>query len=296
MTTPSNLRRGFTLVELLLSMIVTVIIGGALVKMVLGQARFMDQQEAHRNARSVARSGINRLFSDLRAVEAVGGLTAAAAGGQDFTVNVPYAFGILCGITGGNVYTLSLLPVDSAMFAESGYSGFAFRRTSTGAYTYRPNTTLSLTGTTTLCLNGLVDSIHTLPSLNGSPAGAVVNITDLDAAITPAPNRGEIFFLFRRVRYEFKASAAVPGRLGLWRTMVSSGDTEELATPFDATARVNFYVLNNAVAQAAVPASLSDVRGLELKLDGLSERTPGGSTGPKAAFVTTSVFFENRPD
>ena len=61
----------------------------------------MDQQEAWREARSVSRGGINRLLSDLRAVEA-GGLQAAAAGGQDFTVRVPYGFGVLCGIPGGN--------------------------------------------------------------------------------------------------------------------------------------------------------------------------------------------------
>ena len=103
-------------------------------------------------------------------------------------------------------------------------------------------------------------------------------------------------FLYRRVRYEFKASAAVPGQIGLWRTMVTGGQTEELAAPFAATARVNFYVLNNATAQAAVPAPLTNTRGLELVLNGLSERAPSGSTVAKSAPVTTSVFFENRPD
>ena len=57
MRTALVLRRGFTLVELLLSLIVTAIVGAALIRMVLGQARFMDQQEAWRNARSVSRSG-----------------------------------------------------------------------------------------------------------------------------------------------------------------------------------------------------------------------------------------------
>jgi hypothetical protein len=76
---------------------------------------------------------------------------------------------------------------------------------------------------------------------------------------------------------------------------VTGGETEELAAPFDATARVNFYNLNATPAQAAVP-TLADVRGLELVLNGMSERTPGGSAAPKTANMTTSVFFENRPD
>ena len=82
-------RRGFTLVELLLSLIVTAIVGAALVRMVLGQAKFMDQQEAWRGARAVARGGVNRLVSDLRMVEATNGVSAAVAGGQDFTVADP---------------------------------------------------------------------------------------------------------------------------------------------------------------------------------------------------------------
>jgi hypothetical protein len=55
-------------------------------------------------------------------------------------------------------------------------------------------------------------------------------------------------------------------------------------------------VNNNAVAQAAVPADLSTVRGLELVLNGASDRAASGTAAPKIATTTTSVFFENRPD
>lgn len=288
-------RQGFTLVELLISLIITAIVGAGLLRLVLGQARFMDQQEASREARAVARSGINRLLSDLRAVEngsaAAGGLEAAAAGGQDFTIRVPYAFGVICAHAAA-VTTVSLLPVDAALYNEPGFSGFAWRNAA-GVYSYRTGVAIAA-GTPANCQNAGPDSIHTLPSINGSPAGQVINLTGL--ALLPVPPRGSIMFLYRRVRYEFKASAAVPGRNGLWRTTVSGGATEELAAPFDNTARVNFYVLNDATAQADVPAPLSNTRGLELVLNGMSERTPGGSAAPKSANVTTSVFFENRPD
>jgi prepilin-type N-terminal cleavage/methylation domain-containing protein len=283
-------RRGFTLVELLLSLIVTAIIGAALVRMVTSQARFMDQQEAWRGARGVARSGINRMLSDLRAVEATGGLQAAVAGGQDFTVRVPYAFGVMCSNVGGNTSIVSLLPVDATMFAAAGFSGFAYRNAA-GVYTYQQTAVSLTTGTAQAACTAA--GITTLPSINGSPAGQVVTLV---GNLAPVPPVGSIFFLFRRVRYEFKASTILPGRTGLWRTLVTGGATEELAAPFDATARVNFYVLANAVAQAAVPVPLSNTRGLELLLHGASERTPGGAAAPKVANLTTSVFFENRPD
>jgi prepilin-type N-terminal cleavage/methylation domain-containing protein len=295
----SMVRKGFTLVELLLSLVVTAIVGAALIRMVLGQAQFMDQQEAWRGARSVSRSGINRLMSDLRAVEAVGGVEAAVVGGQDFTIRVPYAFGVMCR-TNANLTTVSLLPVDATMFAAPGYSGFAWRSRA-GVYTYVPGNALpTVPGTIADCTGALPlgFGITTLGSINGSPAGQVVNLTHPAAFAAPpaGPDVGSIVFLHRRVRYEFKNSGALPGRLGLWRTMVSSGDTEELVAPFANTARVNFYVLNNATAQAAVPADVSTIRGLELVLDGMSERAPSGSTAPKTTNIRTSVFFENRPD
>ena len=291
MSTRSIARQGFTLVELLVTLIVAAIVGAALLRLMMGQARFMDQEEASRSARSVARSGINRLVSDLRAVEATGGLVAAVAGGQDFTVRVPYAFGVVCSHLAA-VTTVSLLPVDSAMYNAPGFSGFAWRNAA-GVYIY-PAVPVIAAGTAINCQNPGPDSIHTLPAAGGAPAGQIINLTGV--ALGPVPPRGSLVFLYRRVRYEFKASAAVPGQIGLWRTMVTGGATEELAAPFAATARVNFYVLNNATAQAAVPAPLTNTRGLELVLNGLSERAPSGSTVAKSAPVTTSVFFENRPD
>ncbi len=301
-------RRGFTLIELMIAMIVAAIVGAALVRLTVGQSRFMDQQEAWRSARSVSRSGINRLVSDIRAVEngsaaAIGGLSAAVAGGQDFTLQVPYAFGIVC-LAAGTAATVSLLPVDSAMYATPGQSGFAVRN-SAGVYTYYTNTvpnTAPAAGTITNCSVAVAPdqpinagTNGALPSLNGSPAGRVVTLT-ATVNLNPLPPKGSIVFLYRRIRYEFKASVAIPGRTGLWRTMVDGGSTEEIAAPFANTARVNFYVLNNAAAQAAVPANLYDVRGLQLVLNGQSEQTPRGSTGPKVANVSTSVYFENRPD
>jgi prepilin-type N-terminal cleavage/methylation domain-containing protein len=293
-------RRGFTLVELLLSLIVTAIVGAALVRMVLGQARFMDQQEAWRGARAVARGGVNRLASDLRMVEATNGVSAAVAGGQDFTVRVPYAFGVIC-LAAGNTLTLSMLPVDSAMYNAPGHSGFAVRADD-GTYAYYTSTVLD--GIPANIGNGNCTGvaapdkpITTLASMNGSPAGNTITVT-ATAAFNPAVKKGQIVFLYRRIRYQFKNSVALAGRTGLFRAPVDAvgGPEEEIATPFAATARVNFFVLNNAVAQAAVPGTLGDIRGLELVLDGMSERAPQGSATYKTANIRTSVFFENRPD
>jgi len=288
MPTPRLHRRGFTLVELMVSIIVLSIVAGGLVEMLRSQGRFMEQQEAWRSSRGVARSSLNRLYSDLRDIEVGGGVEAAASGGQDITLRVPYAFGIMCSSSGSST-TLSLIPVDSAMFAGPGFSGFAWRDAATGVYQYVTTGVTLSAGTASTCTTA---GVTTLPSISGSPAGTFVTVA---GTVSPVPPIGTVFFLYRRVRYEFKASTILPGRTGLWRTLVTTGATEELATPFASTARVNFYVVSSSTPQAAVP-TLSTIRGLQLVLDGESEKAPRGSGAPKQTQLSTSLFFINRND
>jgi hypothetical protein len=109
---------------------------------------------------------------------------------------------------------------------------------------------------------------------------------------------GTPVFLYSKVRYEFKASMAVPGKIGLYRTEIpTSGpeETEELVAPFANTARWKFFSVNGgSVATDNPPANLGDVRGLELHLDGTSEYIAPGQLSTENAPFTTAVFFKNR--
>ena len=215
-------------------------------------------------------------------------MEAAAAGGTDLTLRVPYAYGIMCA-TDGSTTTLSILPVDSAMYSAPGFSGFAWRD-ATGVYHYvTAGVSVSATGAGPCT----AANITTLPSINGSPAGRTVNV---GGTVSPVPPVGTIFFLFRRIRYEFKASTLLPGRVGLWRTLVTPSTAEELTAPLANTARVRFYVDYGTTAQAAVPGTLASIRGLEFQLDGESEQAPRGTTAPITTSLSTSIFFNNRSD
>jgi len=108
---------------------------------------------------------------------------------------------------------------------------------------------------------------------------------------------GTPVFLYRRIRYEFKASAAVPGKIGLWRTIIFPGGTqkgEELVAPFASTAKFRFFVVGNNDDAQDLPGALGDVRGLELHLDGASEVIAAGESSVEKASFTTAVFFKNR--
>jgi hypothetical protein len=115
----------------------------------------------------------------------------------------------------------------------------------------------------------------------------------LDGAVPATLLKGTVFMLYRRVRYEFKASVLMPGQTALWRTAVASGTTEEIAAPFAAGARFRFYPDGAVNPQDAVPP-LTDISGLELAFDGRSDRTPLGSSGAKVVQFATSVFFQNQ--
>jgi prepilin-type N-terminal cleavage/methylation domain-containing protein len=284
-----RLRRGFTLVELLVTVVLFGIIGAALTKLLTTQGRFYDKMGMMHAARNVSRGSLNRVVTDFRMIEATGGVISASS--SAITVRIPFAIGVVCTGNGGWTH-ISMLPVDSVMYNSPGFYGYAWRSPTTSAYTYQDNAS-SNSGSIAVC-DGV--NITTVPPA-GQPAanGLVVR---LQPALPAAATLGTPVFLYRKIRYEFKNSTAVPGKLGLFRTVILQGggeSSEEIVAPFAATSGFKFFVVGNSTtAQAAPPAALSDMRGIELHLDGVSENKVAGNVSNEAAPFTTAVFFRNR--
>lgn len=273
-------RRGMSMAELIIGMVILAIIGMAMTKIMLAQARYYDHQKTANQARNVSRGPLNRVVSDLRMVEATGGVTAASA--TSITARVPYAIGVVCVSASGNTQ-ISMLPVDSAMYAAPGYTGYAWRK-GTGVYTYMLTGTVHDDGDLTQCNNA---GIGTLTSQHAK----VVRITPV---LSDTASVGTPVFLFRTITYEFKASTSVPGTTGLYRTVVATGAEEELSAPYSSDAKFKFFVGSSTTAQTNAPADLSTLRGIELNMTGLSEGTPRGGTAKEKAPFITAVFFKNR--
>jgi prepilin-type N-terminal cleavage/methylation domain-containing protein len=275
-------RRGFTLVELLVGMVILGIIGAALTGLFVSQSRFYDQQAQLRRARFVSRTAINAALSDLRMVEATGGIVSATA--TQVTVRVPYAIGIVCANTLAQT-TLSLWPVDSTVYAAAGFSGYAWRD-SLGAITYMEAGTAVVAGNALVCTAGNVTVL---------PQGRVVSVQPpLPAGLPAVTAVGTPVFLIQRMTYEFKPSVALPGRTALWRTIVATGQADELVAPFDSAAKFRFFVVGSDTAQSPVPNPLTNMRGVELDLMSQSDRAPQATAAPKQARAVTAVFFNNQ--
>jgi hypothetical protein len=179
-----------------------------------------------------------------------------------------------------------LLPADSTMYANAAYFGYAWRNFQTGAYSYVE------AGST----RDVADASNcTAVNITMVPGGKIVL---LKPALPANAGLGTPVFLISHVRYEFKNSVAVPGKLGLWRTVIAQNGNEtaeELVAPFANTAKWKFFTLNGgAVAADLPPADLTTLRGLELHLDGMSEYVAPGRTTSESAPFTTAVYFKNR--
>lgn len=271
------------MMELIVGMVILAIVAMALTRVMVSQVKFFDKQKTSNLARSVSRGPLNRVVSDLRMVEALGGVVAASA--SSVQVRVPYAIGLVCASAGGFTH-ISLLPVDSSMFASTGFSGYAWRN-GAGVYAYvEAGVSAPITGDLGICTGAGISSLTT--------QGA--KIIKISPALVADASVGTPVMLFRRVIYSFEPSAAVPGSRGLFRTVVATNSKEELSAPYETSALFRFFVQSSLTSQAAPPANLSTLRGLELLLNGTSEYIPSGAATRQRAPFTTAVFFKNRLD
>src|SRR6476469_6304378 len=132
-STNSRSRRGFSLVELLVGIVIFAIIGALFTKMLTIQGRFYDRQGQGNAARNVSRASLNRVVSDFRMIEATGGVVAASP--TSLTIRIPFAIGVVCANNGASTH-ISILPVDSMSYAKAGFYGYAWRTSTTGVYNY----------------------------------------------------------------------------------------------------------------------------------------------------------------
>lgn len=272
----SGRRSGVSLVELLVAMTLLGIIGLAILRTFTSQARLTDLQAKRLEGRAVSRAPVNLFMSEARMVETGNGVVAATS--SSVTLRIPVVMGLVCGNSGAST-VLSLMPVDSAIFASAAISGHAYRQAS-GVYSYtEANTTVSSGGAAT-CAAASITTVNGGNTVLVTPQMATADI-------------GTVAFLYQRVRYDFAASTAISGRVGLWRTLEKTGATEELAAPFNVASRFRYYSLDRDTVDTGIP-TLTQIRGIRLDLLGASERTRFGKSSPETSRLQTAVFFMNR--
>lgn len=293
MRTRTHARRGFSLVEIITALTILAVIGGAMTKMMLAQTRGYQYDNGARRSRTVARSAMNIMITDLRMTQDENGVSYIdATTNRRVDVRVPVAFGVVCEVTAGTV-AMAMTPVDSFQLATIKYGGFAVRNATTGSYAYVDGGTLS-SADVSKCHGGGV-SIYADTITMGGRIGSVVQVTGAPPAGTTV---GSMAMIWQRVRYSFDSSKAYPNRAGLFRIVggATSPDTTELIAPFSWSARFSYFTNPPQAKDTATntaPADLNQVRGLKIHLAAEAADTVPGYTGPKKSPLTTAVFFKN---
>jgi prepilin-type N-terminal cleavage/methylation domain-containing protein len=284
-------RRGMTLIELLIAMIVASIVGAATLSLMMTQLRFAERTEADRSGLRVGRSALNALITDMRMVDPMWGIEDATP--TSVTLRVPYALGLMCQST-ETKQTILLLPVDSVAFYQPGYSGYATRG-GTGVYTWNDGGTVAEVATSNTC-TGSPSNAYGITAPASAPNQKTRQIEITTTEVVPVAV-GTPVMLFRRTRFFFAPSelAGLEGRTALWREWLDvDGSAVELAAPFGDDAAFRFFERDSTDATDDPPADLTTLIGLELYLPGQSEHTPRMRNAPVQSDLRTQVFFVNR--
>lgn len=272
----SRNRSGTTLTELMVALVVMSIIGTGMVRLLTSQMQFVNETEGTANARRVARSGLNLMFSDLRMVETDSSITVATP--TTFTVKLPYWIGISCGPDAGSTH-ITMQAIDSLTLADAGLSGYGYVDTNNVPH-FVAGGVVTASSTSHCTAAGMDPVVH--------PRARVMRITPAVAAL-PA---GTPVFFWQSVTYWFGASTSVTGRRGLFRTVVTKASTEELAAPFDTAAAFRYYIPGSATP-VTNPTIGTPIIGMDLRLIGLNERNiTKGQT--QQARLETALYFKNR--
>lgn len=281
--------RGFTLPELLITMVVMGILGLALARILINNSQFVSQQDAMMEAREGARSAVNVMSPELRVISD-GGLIAAQR--DSIRARVPYAFGVVCAQVAGTTYA-TLMPTDSLIYASATLGGLVWQTTS------RMWSSATITGITVSSTALTAPCDLPWPSFDSIrvvvPGGQRIQFGSMSAAQTRPP--GTLFYLYQNVTYRFRPSVDLPGRRGLWRR-AGAAAYEELVAPFDTSARFAFLMGPNLQVDTrpnfTTQVRRDSIRGLELRLVAASQYIPQGKAGYQNFDMRTSVLFLNR--
>ena len=272
--------RGFSLAELMVALVIAGVIGVALTRLVISQARFVGKQDGYMRARAAARAALAVLADELRQVPD-GGVVSARP--DSIVVRVPYAYGVTCSQSGGTTIAM-LLPPDSARLASATMAGYAWRDSTFVWNVVEPATSTPVA--TTSCTSGS-PPITVLASPSAVTYGRA-----LAPNVVTTPD-GSPVYLFQQIRYTIETSTEIPGFFGLYREVIGSSLKEEIVAPFDSLTRFNFLVGSLRRSQATAPVNLDSIAGLRVYLGGISETTPPGMTVPPRFVITTDIVFRN---
>lgn len=238
--------RGFTLVEILITVVVAGILGGALMSLVVGQQRFYARSDNEVLAQQNIRAAVDLMAAELRMAAPDDIVTATA---DSVTIRFDLVRGVVCGGGSGSTHVYAYDSVSNANLT-SGIIGTAYSEPYDSTFVYADGFTGTITGSN--------PASETLCQTNGAPTTEPSSAFRLVSGWTTTPPRGSLVRWYGTLTYAFASSATDAGAQAIWR------NGQELVTPFETGARF-WYVMENGSVQGSVSgASLADIREIRM--------------------------------
>ena len=265
---------GFTLVEVLITIVVAGVLGGALLALVVGQQRFYTSSDNALLAQQNVRAAVDLVAAELRMASPEDIVTAQ---NDSVVIRFDLVRAVVCdtlvaaGVADVFVY-------DSVTNANlvSAFRGTAYSGPYDSAFVYGDSftpTTSSTGGTAqTNCRNNGADP-------NGTAASGDFRRTSGWAAeYGVTPRRGSLIRWYGLLSYRFGASTSVSGSDAIWR------NNQELVSPFESGAEFRYVMANGSVQNSVNSANLANIREIRVVVT---------ATGDVAAFnVRRPVVYD----
>jgi prepilin-type N-terminal cleavage/methylation domain-containing protein len=240
---------GFTLVEVMITIVVASVLGGALLTLVVGQQRFYTTSDNALLAQQNVRAAVDLVAAELRMASPEDIVRAQS---DSVVVRFDLMRAVVCDTLGGG--QADIFVYDSVTNANlvSSFRGTAYSGPYDSAFVYGDSftPTVASTGGTaqTNCRNNGADP-------NGTAASGDFRRTSGWAAeygITPL--RGSLVRWYGLLSYRFGASTSVSGSDAIWR------NNQELVSPFESGAQFQYVMASGSVQNSVSGPNLDKIR------------------------------------
>lgn len=253
-------RAGFTLAELIVSLVIGAILVGSVFQFVSGQARMAGLQSAREEVQQNARGALEIVGSDVRGALSSGIVTADE---RELEFHLPVRWGVLCSTTGGNTSTV-MFPLDGMPAPSTGTGwGFVVRDSLAPGSVWVPALPVraTITGVATADYTNVLTGCPALSPVPQDPVDPKQAFV-LTGANHPGLRPGAVVAVYQRVMYD-----VAPGPGGTWIRRSNGMDAgaytmQPLAGPVDPT-QVRFqYFGGPAGGLIGAPVGAPYTRGL----------------------------------
>lgn len=247
--------RGFTLVEVLITIIVAGVLGASLMGLLLGQQRFYGHADDSILAQQNIRAALDLMGAELRMANPT---DIVAAEADSVTVRFDIKRGIVCGLpNSGQAYVFVYDSVGSANLPGGVWGmGFSGAYDSTWVYKdgFTPNSSVSQTAMDVCKIQKDVPAARPLSEFRQTGGWGGVD-----------PEEGSLARWYGKLSYRLSGSSTVPNAWAIWR----SG--QEFVTPFANTSRFRYVMDNGSVQNQVAAGQIDRIRRIRIEATAIGE-------------------------